>query len=112
MPAKLIERGSLHRKNSPVGIIGRMGAGENIERLLEIAVIGKRPAIGGEQRLVAGMGDGALFEHGYGLRALSGGTEWLNISQGGLSIPGAITLALAINVPRASRIGTGAGIGL
>jgi len=31
-----------------------MGAGKNIERLLEIAVVGKRPAITGEQRLIAG----------------------------------------------------------
>jgi hypothetical protein len=70
VPAQLIERGSLHRKDSPIGIIGRMGAGENIERLLEIAVVGKRPAISGEQWLVAGMGDGGLFEHGDGLGAL------------------------------------------
>ncbi len=52
-----------------------MGAGEDIEGLLEIAVIGKRPAITGEQRLVAGMGDGGLFEHGDGLGALPGGAQ-------------------------------------
>ena len=64
---ELIERGALHREQPPVRIVGRMGAGENIERLLEIAVVGKRPAITGEQWLVAGMGDGGLFKHGGGL---------------------------------------------
>ena len=40
-----------------------MGAAENVKGLLEIAVVGQRAAIAGKQRLVAGMGDGGLFEH-------------------------------------------------
>src|SRR5450759_3705734 len=83
MPAKLVERGALYRQNSPVGIIGCMGATENVERLLEAAVVGQRPAIAGEQRLVAGMADGGLFEHGDGLGALPGGAERLTKAQRG-----------------------------
>ena len=40
MTADLIEHGALHRKNSPVGIVGRMGARQHVERLLEIAIVG------------------------------------------------------------------------
>src|ERR1700688_2839272 len=112
MPPHLIERGSRHRKNPPVGIIGRMGASQNIERLLEITVVGERPAITGEQRLVAGMGDSGLFEHGSGLGALSGGAERLTISQRRVSILGIGAVALAIDLDRVPRIGIGAGLGL
>ena len=108
MPAQLIEHGSLHRENTPIRIIGRMGARENIERLLEIAVIGERAAIAGEQRLVAGMGDGGLFEHGDCLAALSRGAQRLAIGQCGVRILGIGAIALAIKLRRAPRIGIGA----
>ena len=109
MPAQLIERGSLHRKNTPVRIIWRMGARENIERLLEIAVIGERAAIAGEQRPVAGMGDGGLFEHGDRLAALPRGAQRLAISQCGIGILGIGAIALAIKLRRAPWIAIGAG---
>ena len=48
-----------------------MGAAEHLEGLLEIAVVGQRAAIGGEQQLVAGMSDGGLLEHRDRLRPLS-----------------------------------------
>ena len=111
MPAELIEHGSLHRKDPPVGIVGRMGAREHVERLLEIAVVGQRPAESGEQRLVAGMGDGGLFEHGGGLGALPGGAQRLAIGQRGVGILGIGTVALAGDFRRAPRIGAGAGVG-
>ncbi len=107
MAAELIERGALHRKNPPVGIVGRVGAGEHVERLLEIAVVGQRPAVAGEQRLVAGMGDGGLFEHGGGLGALPGGAQRLAIGQRGIGILGVGAIAFAIDVHRAPRIGIG-----
>ena len=107
MAAELIERGALHRKDSPVGIVGRMGARQNVERLLEIAVVGERPAITGEQRLVAGMGDGGLFEHGGGLGALPGGAQRLAIGQCGVGILGVGAVALAVDFHRAPRIGIG-----
>jgi hypothetical protein len=108
MPAELIERGSLHRQNSPVGIIGRMGAVENVERLLEIAVIGERPAEAGKQRPVAGMGDGGLFKYGNSLGALSGGAERLTIGPRGVGILGIGTVALAADLHPVPRIGIGA----
>jgi hypothetical protein len=48
-----------------------MGAAEHVEGLLEVTVVGQRAAVRGEQQLVAGMGDGALFEHRHRLRPLS-----------------------------------------
>jgi hypothetical protein len=112
MAAELIEHGSLHRQNAPVRIFRRMGAGENVERLLEIAVVGERPAEGGEQRLVAGMGDGGLFEHRGGLGALPGGAQRLAIRQSGVGILGIGPVALAIDFHRAPRIAVGAGVGV
>jgi len=51
-----------------------MGLGEYVERLLEVAVIGKCATEACEQQFVAGMGDGGLFEHGDSLRALTSRT--------------------------------------
>src|SRR5258707_1195436 len=87
---------------------------ENIERLLEIAVIGERAAIAGEQRLVARMGDGGLFEHGDRLAALPRGAERLAIGQGGVGILGIGAMAFAIKLRRSPRIGirVGARLGL
>jgi hypothetical protein len=69
--AELIQRRSLRREQPPIGIVGAMGAAEHVEGLLEVAVVRQRAAIGGEQQLVAGMGDGGLFEHRNRLRPLS-----------------------------------------
>jgi hypothetical protein len=110
MPTQLIEYGSLHRKNTPIRIVGRMGARENIKRLLEIAVIGERATIAGEQRLVAGVGDGGLFKHGDRLAALPGGAQRLAISQRGVGILGIGAIALAVKLRRAPRIGFGVGL--
>ena len=112
MPAELVERGSLHRQNAPVRIIRRMGAGEHVERLLGIAVVGERAAVAGEQRLVAGMGDGGLLEHGDGLGALSGGAQRLAIAQRRVGILGIGAIAFALDFDGAARIGTGTGSGL
>ena len=43
--AQLVERRSLHRKDAPVRIFGRMGLRQHVERLLEIAVVGERAAV-------------------------------------------------------------------
>ena len=84
-----------------------MRPGQDIEGGLEAAVIGQSPPVGGQQRLVAGMGDGGLFEHRGGLRPLSGSAQRLAITQrrGGILRIGAI--ALAIDLDRAPRIGVG-----
>src|SRR5882724_8565787 len=70
VPAKLIERSSLRRKDPPIGIVGGVGAAENVECLLEIAIVRKRSPISGKKRLVTGVSDGGLFEHRYRLGPL------------------------------------------
>ena len=65
-----------------------MGAAEHVEGLLEIAVVGQRAAIAGEQRLVAGMGDRGLFEHRDRLRPLSRRAQRLAVFQRGVGILG------------------------
>src|SRR5450759_2531355 len=89
-----------------------MGARENIERLLEIAIIGERPAKAGKQRLVAGMSDAGLSEHGHRLGALPGGAQRLAVSKGCLGVLGVGTIALAVDFYRVPRIAAGAGFGL
>src|SRR6185369_1671603 len=91
-------------KNAPVGIGGRMGAAEHVEGGLRITVVGERAAVGGKQRLVAGMGEGGLFEHGGGLRPLAGGAERLTVSQCRLGILGVGAISLAVHLDRALRI--------
>ena len=68
--AKLIEHGALGRQNPPIRIVGGVGAAEDVEGLLKIAVVRQRPPIAGKQRLVAGMGDAGLLEHGHRLGLL------------------------------------------
>ena len=87
-----------------------MGAREHVERLLEIAVVGERPAVAGEQRLVAGMGDGGLFEHGDRLGALPGGAQRLAIGQRRIGILGIGAVALAID--STARRGSASGLAL
>ena len=65
--AELIEHGALRRQDPPIRIVGAVGAAEDVEGLLKIAVVRQRPPIAGEQRLVAGMSDGGLLEHGHRL---------------------------------------------
>ena len=76
-----------------------MGAGEHVEGLLKIAVVRERPPIAGEQRLVAGMSDGGLLEHGYRLGFLARGAERLAVLQRGVGILGAGTEAFAEKLP-------------
>ena len=64
MAAHLIEHRALHREDAPVGLVGRMRALQHVERLLEVAGVGERAAIGAEQRLVFGIVDRGGFENG------------------------------------------------
>ena len=81
-----------------------MGTAEHVEGRLRIAVVGERAAVAGEQRLVAGMGDGGLFEHGGGLGALPGGAQRLAVGKRGVGILGVGAIAIAIDLDRAVRI--------
>ena len=89
------------------GLSGEWARGEHVERPLEVAVVGERAAVAGEQRLVAGMGDGGLLEHRNRLGALAGGAERLAVAQRGVGIPGIGAIALAIGFDGAARIGIG-----
>ena len=84
-----------------------MGLRQHIEGLLEIAVVGERAAVVGQQRLVAGIGDGRLLQHGGGLGALAIGTQRLAIGQRRVGILGIGAVALAIGLDGARRIGPG-----
>ena len=91
------------------GLSGECARGQDVERPLEIAVVGQRPAVAGEQRLVAGMGDGGLLEYGNRLGALPGGAQRLAVAQGGVGILGIGAITLAIGFDGAARIGIGIG---
>ena len=82
-----------------------MGAAENVECLLEIAIVEQRAPIAGQQRLVVGMGDRGLFEHRDGLGALPGGPQRLAILQRRLGVLGIGTIALPIGIDLAAGIG-------
>ena len=112
IPAELVQRRALRREQPPVRIIRAVGAAKHLESLLEIAVIGQRTAIGGEQQLVAGMSDGALFEHRNRLRPLSGGTQRLAVSQRDVGILRIGAIAFLIGFGVAARIAGGIDIGL
>ena len=79
VPAELIECGSLRREDPPIRIVGGMGAAEDVERLLEIAVVRQRSPVAGQQRLVAGVGDRGLFEHRDRLGPLPRGAQRLSV---------------------------------
>ncbi len=83
-----------------------MRPGQHVEGRLEVAVIGQRPPVGREQRLVAGICEGGLFEHGGGLLALPGGAQRLAVGQSGVGILRVGAVALD-RFRRAPRIGVG-----
>lgn len=56
-----------------------MGAAEDVEGLLEIAVVCQRSPVTRKQGFVAGVGDRDLFEHGDRLGLLSRGPERLSV---------------------------------
>ena len=82
-----------------------MGAAENVECLLETAIVEQRAPIAGQQRLVVGVGDRGLFEHRNRLGALPRGSQRLAISQRRLGVLGIRTIALPIGIHLAADIG-------
>jgi hypothetical protein len=91
--AELVEHGALGRENPPVGLIRGMGAGEDVERLVETADIGERPAIGAKQRRVARIGKRCLFEDRGRLAALATRAQGSGIGEGDLRIVGVVAIA-------------------
>ena len=88
-----------------------MGAGEDVEGLLKIAVVRQRTSMSGEQRPVSGMSDAGLFEHGDRLGFLSGGAERLAELQGGVGVLGVGAETIASKLEVAPRVGGAAGVG-
>ncbi len=56
-----------------------MGAAEDLECLLEIAVVGQRSPIPRNERFVAGVSERGLFEHGDRLGPLPRGPKRLSV---------------------------------
>jgi hypothetical protein len=56
-----------------------MSAAEDVECLLEIAIVRQRSPITGKKRLVTGVSDRGLFEHRYRLGPLPRGSERLSV---------------------------------
>jgi hypothetical protein len=87
-----------------------VGAGQGVERALEITVVGQRPAIAAEQRLVVGMREVACSNMA---------TAWVAARWRGapghngcrIGVLGIGAVALAIGLDRAPRIGIGSGTG-
>ena len=77
--AKLVEHCSLRRKDAPVRHVGGVRAGKYLERLIVVADLRERAAIGAEQRLIVRILDRGLFQHRHRLRALPGGAQSLRI---------------------------------
>jgi hypothetical protein len=68
-------------------------------------------AVAGEQRLVTGIGDRRLFEHGGGLGALAAGAQRLAIGQSNGGVLGVGAIAFAVDFDGAARI-VGSGVSL
>src|SRR6185312_10167971 len=75
-----------------------MRLAQHVEGLLKVSIIGQRAAVAGQQLLVAGIGDGGLFEHRDRLRALARRTQRLAILKRDDGILGVGAIALAIGV--------------
>src|ERR1700722_7084146 len=108
MAAELIERGALHRKQAPIRIIGGVGAVQDVESLLTVSIVRHRPPIPRQQRLVAGMGNRGLLQHGRRLATLSGGAQRLAIGKGSFGILGIGAVTFAGDVDRLTRVSLGA----
>ncbi len=79
MAAELVEHRTLRGENAPIRLVGRVGAVEDLERLLEIADVGKRAAVSAEQGGVAGVLEGCLLQHRDGLRSLAAAAQRLRV---------------------------------
>ncbi len=85
---------------------------ERVEGLLEIAIVGERAAIPGQQRLVGGIGDRRLLQHRNRLRLLPRGPQRLAELQGRVGVLGIGAIAFLIGLEVAPGIGGTAGFGL
>ena len=115
MPSHLVEHSALHGEDAPIGLVGRMRAGEHVERLLVVADIGERAPVGAEQAHMFRILDRGLLEHGHGLGALAISTQSLRVfhRRFGIARVGAVAFAPCIRraLPIALCAGCGGGEG-
>ena len=102
--AHLVEHRALRVENAPIRIVGRVRAVEHVERLLVVAGLGQRAAIGAEQRHIVRIADRGLLQHGHRLGALVGRAQRAGISDGGIGIAGIVAIACAQGVERSAAI--------
>ena len=107
----LVEHGALRGEDAPVGLVGRVGAAEHVERLLIIAVFRKRAAVFAEHGLVVRVADRCPLQHGQRLGALSGGTQRLRIAQCDVEVRRVGTILLPIDREIAAPVGIGPIVG-
>ena len=72
MAAHLIEHCPLHVENTPIRIVGRVGALERRKRLLILAGIRQRAPVSPEQRHAPWIADRGLLQDRHGLGTLVG----------------------------------------
>ena len=91
--AELVEHRALRIEDAPVGIVGRVRAAEHVERLVVVAGLGQRAAIGAEQRHIVRIADRGLLQNGHRLGALLGGAQRPGIADGRIGIAGIFAVA-------------------
>ena len=102
--AELIEYRTLRIEDFPIGLIGRMRAAQDLERLVVIAGVSQRAPIGTEHRLVVRIADRSLLQHGNGLSTLLGGAQCPRIIDCHLGIRRIVAITGAPGVDRSLPI--------
>ena len=108
MAAHLVEHGALGGEDVPVGLVGRMGAAEHFERLIEIAGLGQRAAVRAKHGLVTRVRERDPLEDGDRLRALSGSAQCLRVVERRVDIARVGAILLAIDRKVLPPVGVGA----
>ena len=106
--AQLVEHRALRVQDAPVGIFGRVRAAEDVERLVVIAGLGQRTAVGAEQRHIVRIADRGLLQHRNGLGALIGRAQGAGISDSGIGVVVIVAIAGTQDVDRAPPVGVAA----
>ena len=90
----------------PIGLIGRVGAAEHVERLFVIAGLRQRAAVFTEYVPVVWILHRQAFEHGDRLRALGGGPQRLGVVQRDVDLGriGVVLRAVAVEIAPPGRI--------
>jgi len=104
----LVEDRALHIEDAPIGCVRRMCVIERDQRLLVLARIGERAAIGAEQWHIVGIPDGCLLEYGNRLGALVARAQCARIGNGGIRVAGIIAVVGCQGIQGLPRVTLGA----